>query len=69
MKEPSGDREEVGRWQGGEAALPSANLFHIKGKERHCVSAFNFFFSGLLFLVRFKYLIFPRNFGTNDLLL
>jgi hypothetical protein len=36
MTEPSGDREEVGIWQGGEAALLSANLFHIKVKERHC---------------------------------
>jgi len=36
MTEPTGNREEVGRWQGGEAALPSANLFHIKVKERHC---------------------------------
>jgi hypothetical protein len=28
--------EEVGRWQGGEAALPSANLFSITGRFRHC---------------------------------
>jgi len=36
MTEPPGDREEVGRWQGADAALPSANLFPIKEKERHC---------------------------------
>jgi|GEM_PF-2317198 len=28
--------EEVGSRQGGEAALPAANLFHIKVKEHHC---------------------------------
>jgi hypothetical protein len=36
MTEPPGDREEVGRWQGGFSALPSANLFHINVKKRHC---------------------------------
>jgi hypothetical protein len=36
MTEPTGKREEVGRWQGGFSALPSANLFHIKVKGRHC---------------------------------
>jgi hypothetical protein len=36
MTEPAGYREEFGRRQGGEAALPSAKLFHKKVKERHC---------------------------------
>jgi hypothetical protein len=36
MTEPTDNREEVGRWQGGYSALPSANLFHIKMKECHC---------------------------------
>jgi len=36
MTESQVDGEEVGRGQGGNAALPSANLFHIKEKVRHC---------------------------------
>jgi hypothetical protein len=28
--------EEVGRWQGGFLALPSANLFSVTGRFRHC---------------------------------
>ncbi|WP_291857183.1 hypothetical protein [Marinilabilia sp.] len=36
MTESPVDGEEVGRGQGGNAALPSANLFHIKVKVRHC---------------------------------
>jgi hypothetical protein len=34
MTDSLGDRKEVGRWQGGFPALPSANLFHTKVKER-----------------------------------
>jgi len=36
MTERTDNREEVGRWQGGFSALPSANLFHLKVKECHC---------------------------------
>jgi hypothetical protein len=36
MTESPVDGEEVGRGQGGITALPSANLFHIKVKVRHC---------------------------------
>jgi len=36
MTESPVDGEEVGRVQGGNAALHSANLFHIKVKVRHC---------------------------------
>jgi hypothetical protein len=36
MTKPTGNKEEVGRWQSGLSALPSDNLFHIKVKERHC---------------------------------
>jgi hypothetical protein len=28
--------EEVGRWQGGFSALPSANLFSVTGRFLHC---------------------------------
>jgi hypothetical protein len=36
MTEPPGDSEEVGRWQGADAALPSANLVPIKMNGCHC---------------------------------
>gem|GEM_PF-2600684 len=36
MTESAVDGEEVGRGQGGNAGLPSANLFHIKVKVRYC---------------------------------
>ena len=28
--------EEVGRWQGGFSALPSANLFSVSDRFGHC---------------------------------
>jgi len=36
MTELIDNGEEVGRRQGGETAMPSANLFQIKVKECHC---------------------------------
>jgi hypothetical protein len=38
MTELIDNGEEVGRRQGGEATLPSANLFHKKVKKRYCDS-------------------------------